>query len=48
LESGGYRLLENGDYRLLEADVTGYPVEFLTTDGDLFATADGVHFGVST
>jgi hypothetical protein len=25
---------------------TNYPVEFLTADGKLFATADGIQFGV--
>ena len=46
LEDGGYRRLETGGYRLLEDGTTGYPVEFLTADGNLFATADGIQFGV--
>ena len=46
LEDGGYRRLETGGYRLLEDGTTSYPVEFLTVDGNLFATADGVNFGV--
>lgn len=46
LEDGGYRRLETGGYRLLEDGTTGYPVEWLTADGNLFATADGIQFGV--
>ena len=46
LEDGGYRRLESGGYRLLEDGTTGYPVEWLTADGNYFATADGVNFGV--